>query len=84
MMARVFEVIEPSRAFLRSSTVTGIDSVHRHLLYASWAGSTAFRYVTPRGPTHDDASILEQPGSTQRTGNLVHLKAAQSTPNERA
>ena len=29
----------------------------------------------------DDGSILEQPGSTQTTGNLVHLKAVQSTPN---
>ena len=42
------------------------------------------RLLTERGPTHDDGSILEQPGSTQTTDNLVHLKAVQSTPNGRA
>ena len=60
------EVIKPSRAFLRPDTVTGIDNARRHLLYASWAGPIAFRYVTPRGPTHDDGSILGQTGSTER------------------
>ena len=34
----VVEVIEPSPAFLRPDIVTGIGSVRRHLLYASWAG----------------------------------------------
>ena len=58
------EVIEPSHAFLRPGIVTGIDNVRRHLLYASWAGPSAFRYVTPPGPTHDDSAILGQPGST--------------------
>ena len=52
------EVIEPSRAFLRPGFVTGIDSVRRHLLYASWAGPTAFRYVTPRGPKHETLRSL--------------------------
>ena len=58
------EVIEPSRAFLRPGFATGIDSVRRHLLHASWAGPTALRYVTPRGLTHDHGSILKQMGST--------------------
>jgi hypothetical protein len=60
------EIIQPFSAFLRPDTVTGIDCVCRHLLHASWAGPTAFRYVTPRGPTHDDGSILGQPGSPRR------------------
>jgi hypothetical protein len=64
MMARLSEIIEQSPAFLRSGTVTGIDSVRRHLLHASWAGPTAFRYVTPRGPTQDHSPILEQPRPT--------------------
>ena len=63
---RLAKVIEPSRAFLRPGFVTGIDSVRRHLLHASWAGPTAFRYVTPRGPTHDDGPILEQTGPIER------------------
>ncbi len=56
-------VIEPPAAFRRSGTVTGIDTVRRHLLYASSSGSIAIRYVTPRGPTHENGSILEKPGT---------------------
>ena len=56
------EVIEPHRASLRPDIVTGIDSVRRHLLHASWTGPTAFRYVTPSGLTHDHGSILSQAG----------------------
>jgi hypothetical protein len=83
MIPGFYEVIETSRAFLRSGTVTGIDSVRRHLLYALWAGPTAIRYVTPPGHTHDNGSILAQPGSTE-VGDLVHLKAVHSASNERA
>jgi hypothetical protein len=54
-----FKVIEPSRAFLRAGIVMGNDSLRRHLLYALWAGSIAFRYATPRGLTHDDVPIFE-------------------------
>ena len=57
-----FEVIGPSRAFLRPGIATGIDSLRRPLLSVSWAASTVFRYVTPRGPTHEDGSILKRPG----------------------
>jgi hypothetical protein len=32
--------------FLRHHCVTRIDSLHRQLLYALWAGSTAIRHVT--------------------------------------
>ena len=78
------EVIEPSHAFLRPGFVTGINSVRRHLLHASWAGPTAFRYVTPRGPTHDDGPILKQPCSTQRPAISCLAESAQSTQNERA
>jgi hypothetical protein len=56
-----FEVIEPSRAFLRPGIATGIDSLRRPLLSVSWAASTVFRYVTPRGPTHDGGSIIKRP-----------------------
>ena len=65
-----FEVIEPSRAFLRPGIATGIDSLRRPLLSVSWAASTVFRYVTPRGPTHDGGSILKQP-EPGRTANLL-------------
>ena len=57
-----FEVIKPSRAFLRPGIATGNDSLRRPLLSVSWAASTVFRYVTPRGPTHDDGSIFKRPG----------------------
>jgi hypothetical protein len=72
-----FEVIEPSRALLRPGIVMGIDSLRRHLLYALWAGSTAFRYVTPRGLTQDDGPILERPGPTRSAAQLVHQKATE-------
>jgi len=83
MMARLSEIIEQSTAFLRSGTVTGIDSVRRHLLHASWAGSTAIRYVTPRGPTHDDGPILEKPGTKRRRQGTRHRETARSTINKR-
>ena len=54
-----FEVLESSLAFLRPGIATGIDSLRRPLLSVSWAASTVFRYVTLRGPTHDDGSILK-------------------------
>src|SRR5271157_2073848 len=57
-----FEVLEPSLAFLRLGIATGIDSLRRPLLSVSWAASTVFRYVTLRGPTHDDGSIPKRPG----------------------
>ena len=60
-MTWLAEVIEQASAFLRSGTVTGIDSVRRHLLQASWAGPTAFRYVTSPGSTQEHGPILEQP-----------------------
>jgi hypothetical protein len=60
-----FEVIETFRAFPRSGTVIRIDSLSRPLLHVSWAASTVFRYVTPRGPTHDDAPILKPPSQHQ-------------------
>ena len=41
-----FEVLKPSRAFLRPGTATGIDSLRRPVLSVSWAASTVFRYVT--------------------------------------
>jgi len=59
MVLGFFEVIEPSRAFLRPGIATGIDSLRRPLLSVSWAASTAFRYVTLRGPTHDGGSNLK-------------------------
>ena len=52
--------------------------------HAAWAGPTAFRYVTPRGPMHDDGPILRQPGSTQRPAKSCRDEPAQSTLNERA
>jgi hypothetical protein len=75
----LFEVIEMSRAFLRNGIVTGIDSDRRHLRHASWPSSTAFRYVTPRGLTHDDRSVLKWLGSTPGTRHLIDREAAQST-----
>jgi hypothetical protein len=61
MIARLSEIIAQSPAFLRSGTVIGIDSVRRHLPDISWASPTAFRYVTPPGPTLDHGPIFEQP-----------------------
>ena len=69
-----FEVIEASRAFLRPGIATGIDSLRRPLLSVSWAASTVFRYVTLRGPTHDDGSILKWPGPGPRLTILSRQK----------
>ena len=79
-----FEVIESSRAFLRPGIATGIDSLRRPLLSASWAASTAFRYVTPRGPTHDGGSNLKRPGPGPRVNELAQKKASRSMLNCRA
>ena len=79
-----FEVIEPARAFLRPGIATGIDSFRRPLLSVSWAASTVFRYVTPRGPTHDDGSILKQPEPGRTVNHLAQTKASQSTLSYRA
>jgi len=46
--------------------------------------STAFRYVTPFGLTHDAGPTFDRPGSAQRIGNLAQPKAAQSTHDNRA
>jgi hypothetical protein len=84
MMAQLVEVIEPSRAFLRPGIATGIDSLRRPSLSAAWAASTAFRYVTPRGPTHDGGSILKQPEPGRTANLLAQTKASQSTLTYRA
>lgn len=39
--------------------------------------STAFRYVTLYGPTHDDAPILEWPEPTTRQACLAEPNAAE-------
>jgi hypothetical protein len=75
----LFDVIEMSRAFPRTGILSGIDSDRRHLRHASWPSPTAFRYVTPRGTTHDDRSILKWPGSTPGARQLIDREAAQST-----
>ena len=67
------EVIEPSPAFLRNGIVTGIDSVRRHLPHASWAGPTAFRYVTPRGPTHGTVRSSNSRGQQKGPPHLAYL-----------
>jgi hypothetical protein len=74
-----FEVIEPSRAFLRQALATGIDSLRRPSLSVAWAASTAFRYVTPRGPTHDGGSILKRPEPGRGANQIAQTKASQST-----
>jgi len=74
-----FDVIEPSRAFLRSGFATGINSLRRPSLSAAWAASTAIRYVTPRGPTHDGGSMLKRPEPGRRANPLAQTKASQST-----
>jgi hypothetical protein len=42
-----------------------------------WVASTAFRYVTLYGPTHDDAPILKRPGPTTRPAYLAEPNAAE-------
>jgi hypothetical protein len=84
MVLGSFKVIEPSRAFLRPGIATGIDSVRRPLLSVSWAASTAFRYVTPRGPTHDGSSNLKRPGPRPSANEPAQTIASQSMLNHRA
>jgi len=84
MMARLIEVIEPSRAFLRLGIATGIDSLRRPSLSVAWVASPVFRYVTPRGPTHDGGSILKQPEPGRTANHLAQTKASQSTLSYRA
>jgi hypothetical protein len=84
MMAQLIEVIEPSRAFLRPGIATGIDSLRRPSLSVAWVASTVFRYVTPRGPTHDGGSILRQPEPGRKADLLAKIKASQSTLSYRA
>jgi hypothetical protein len=79
-----FEVIDPSRAFLRSGIATGIDSLRRPSLSLAWAASTAFRYVTPRGHTHDRGSILSRPEPGRRTNHLAQTKTSRSMLSYRA
>ena len=40
------------------------------LLYASWARSTGFRYVTLSGPTHAGRSAFDRTRLTGRTGPI--------------
>jgi hypothetical protein len=79
-----FEVFESYLAFLRPGIATGIDSLRRPLLSVLRAASTVFRYVTLRGPTHDDGSILKRPGPGRRANHLAQTKASLPTPRYQA
>src|SRR5271169_2460887 len=46
--------------------------------------STAFRYVTPFGSTHDAGSTFDLPGPARRADKLAQPKAAQSMYENRA
>ncbi len=63
------EIIELSRTVLRAGHVIVNDSFSHSLLYVSWAASTAFRYVTPRGPKNEYGSVLKQTETTKQSLN---------------
>ena len=46
--------------------------------------ATAFRYVTPHGPTHDDSSTLDQQGPTQPVDHSPEPSPSRARQRNRA